>query len=415
MGSISTVKPRTGGAPATVVESADRISESYADYLSDESRYGPASADRLVFATDESHVAEVLSDASRRGTEVTLSAGRTGIVGGAVPRRGTLLSLSRMDRLLGMRRLPDGRFVLRAEPGVTIAALAERLEAKDLGIDAARLPGDEAEALQAFLADASEYFYPPDPTEAEAHLGATVATNASGARSLLYGATRAHVNGLRVCLTSGDVLDLDRGACLADGRSFVVRRSSGDTEIQIPSYTMPTTKSAAGYYALPGMDLVDLFVGSEGTLGVITEVRIALTPRPEGILSALAFFPSDDDAVAFVREARGDGSPGGSGPVSPLALEFFDSHSLDFLRERKIQEGSASSLPELPEYARAGILFEEAYVEDDLIDVYESWEAMLSAHGSSMERTWGGMDDSDLARLRALRHGGAEHHVPRSE
>ena len=406
--SISTVEPRSGGAPATVVESADRISESYADYLSDESRYGPATADRLVFATDETHVAEALADATAHGTEVTLSAGRTGIVGGAVPRRGALLSLARMSRVLGVRAISGGRFVLRVEPGVTIAKLSELLDRKELGLDSSLLPAEEREALSAFVADGRRYFYPPDPTETEAHLGATVATNASGARSFAYGATRAHVSGLRVVLASGGVLDVDRGACQADGRTFHIRHSAGTTDVRVPSYSMPTTKSAAGYYALPGMDLVDLFIGSEGTLGVVTEVRVALTPRPEGILSALAFFASDDDAVAFVCEARGDVCETAAGPVRPLALEFFDSRSLDFLRERKADEGPGSALPELPDYARAGILFEEAYDEDTLLDVYESWEALLLRHGSSMERTWGGMDESDLARLKALRHGVAE-------
>jgi D-lactate dehydrogenase (cytochrome) len=160
---------------------------------------------------------------------------------------------------------------------------------------------------------------------------------------------------------------------------------------------MPATKNAAGYYAAPMMDLVDLFVGSEGTLGVLTEVRVALSPAPEGILSAIAFFDSDEDAVSFVCDARDR--------LRPLALEFFDSMSLDFLRERKHEEGAGSEIPELPEDARSGVLFEQDYVEDDLVELYEEWEGVLSEHGSSMERTWGGMEEAELKRLKALRHG----------
>ncbi|MFH1502723.1 MAG: FAD-binding oxidoreductase [Candidatus Eisenbacteria bacterium] len=422
--SISTVSPRTGGGPATVIDSPERIAESYSDYLSDESRYGPATADRLVLALDESHVARALEDATARGGEVTLSAGRTGIVGGAVPARGTLLSLAGMDRILGIRKADD-RFVVRCEPGITIADLRERLESGDLAFDADGLDDDERAALAEFGGGGRSWLYPPDPTEGTAHLGATVATNASGARSFRYGATRRHVQGLRVVLASGDVVDVSRGDCAADGRSFEVRTPSGSFAFDVPSYDMPETKNAAGYFARPGMDLVDLFIGSEGTLGVITEVRVALTPRPEGVLSALAFFDSDDDAVAFVRAARGDagggravdGSPGADATrdagrsgstVSPLALEYFDSHSLDFLRERKAEEGAGSEMPELPVDARAAVLFEQDYVEDDLLDVYEAWEALLAGHGSSMERTWGGMEAAELARLKALRHGVAE-------
>lgn len=391
---IETVSPRGGDAPEPlVVESRERISESYGDWLTDESRYGPASADRLVSARSEAQVAGELAAAAESGVDITVSAGRTGIVGGAVPARGTLLSVAEMKDVLGIRRLSDGRLAVRVQPGLSVAELREALEGGDLAADA---PG---------------HFYPPDPTEDTAHLGATVATNASGARSYYYGATRRHVHGLRVALTTGEVLSLERGGCVAEGRSFLMPDGS---EVRLPSYAMPGTKNAAGYYAADGADLVDLFVGSEGTLGVVTEVELLLTPAPEGRLSALAFFSSDEDAIGFVMAARGDGGAESGAPagtaagVAPQALEFFDSTSFSFLRERKADEGSSSDIPELPDGAAAGVLFETAYTEDDLMDIYESWEALLSAHGSSMEDTWGGMEEGDLARLKQLRHSIAE-------
>ncbi len=398
--SISSVPPAAGGGEPVIIDSPERIRESYSDYLSDESRYGPADAERLVLAADELQVAETLDDARERDGEVTVSAGRTGIVGGAVPPRGTLLSLERMDRILGVSRSDDGRFVVRAQPGISVARLRERLESGDLGLDPAALDAESRDALEAMTSDERGFFYPPDPTEDTAHLGATVATNASGARSFRYGATRRHVAGLRVVLPCGEVVDVDRGVCRASGRRFEVRTTGGSVTFDVPSYRMPATKNAAGYFSSPGMDLVDLFVGSEGTLGVITEVRVMLTRRPEGILSALAFFDSDEDAVAFVEQARGE--------ADPLALEFFDSRSLDFLRERKAEEGQGSEIPDLPDDARAGIIFEQDYTEADLLDLYEVWEAILSAHGSSMDRTWGGLEESEIVRLKALRHGVAE-------
>jgi len=395
--SISTTAPRSAGGRASVVDSRERIVESYADYLTDESRYGPADADRLVLVSDEAQVADALRDARGSGEAVTLSAGRTGIVGGAVPMGGVLISLAQMDRLTGVERSDDGRFVLTAEPGLTIAELERRLESGELGIDPSTLDEREGAALDELRAESADWFYPPDPTEDTAHLGATVATNASGARSFRYGSTRAHVVGLRAVLPSGEALDVSRGDCRADGRRFELSDGSRGVSFDVPSYAMPATKNAAGYYASPGMDLVDLFVGSEGTLGVITEVRVVLSPRPEGILSAIAFFDSDEDAVAFVQQAREE--------LEPLALEFFDSLSLDFLRERKREEGSSSQIPDLPDDARSGVLFEQGFTEDELMDEYEAWEAALSSHGSSMERTWGGMEEAELARLKALRHG----------
>ena len=406
---IVTSPPRPDGGEPVTVESRSRIAESYGDYLSDESHLGPASADRLVFAETESHVARVLRAAADSGTEITVSAGRTGIVGGAVPRRGTLLSLERMKRILGLRRLRDGRLAVRVEPGLTLSELSEALARRELGLDVRRVDPESADALREFAASPRGFFYPPDPTETGAHIGATVATNASGARSYRYGATRRHVHGLRLCLTTGEVVAVERGQCAADGREFVLRTPTGDRPVVAPRYDVPPTKNAAGYHAADGMDLVDLVVGSEGTLGVVTEVEVVLSPAPEGVLSALSFFASDEDAVAFVTHARGD-DPAACPPdtVRPIALEFFDSRAFEFLRERKLEEGASSELPELPSGAVAGVLFEQDYDEETLPDIYEGWETVLTAHGSSMEDTWGGMDESDVARLRALRHGIAE-------
>jgi D-lactate dehydrogenase (cytochrome) len=405
---ITAVEPVRGATvPATIIDSAERIAESYADYLTDESGYGPPSADRLVLAGDEAEVSHVLVDAASRGDPVTVSAGRTGIAGGAVPLGGTLLSVSMMQRILGVRRLPDGRWALRAEPGISIADLGERIRTRDLSIDASTLLDDGTRDLEAFGADQTSWFYPPDPTEDAAHLGATVATNASGARTFRYGATRAHVNGIRVALTTGGVLAVERGAVTADGRAFTVRRLDGSAaEVVVPSYEMPATKNAAGLFAARGMDLIDLFIGSEGTLGVVTEIEIVLSPRPAGILSALAFLPTDADAIALVRHARGDlADAPRPGAVDPIALELFDSRSLDFLRTRKNDEGAASQIPELPGDAGAGVLFEQDFADEDaLMEVYEGWEELLAAHGSSMEQTWGGMEEADLEPLRALRH-----------
>ncbi len=409
---VRTVKPRGEGVPGcTIIESVERITESYADYLTDESGFGPPELDCLVFARSERQVADVLAAANERGVYVTVSAGRTGIVGGAVPAGGTLLSLAEMNGVLGVRRLPDGRFAVRVEPAVTVARLEEMLAGGDMGLDPATLPPEESDALAALKADERGYFYPPDPTEMSAHLGATVATNASGARSYYYGATRRHVHSIRVVLPCGEVIAAERGIYTAgDGRFEIKLAGGGSLDVVVPGYAMPETKNAAGYFAQPDVDLVDLFIGSEGTLGVLTEVELILSRRPAGVLSALAFFPDNESAIAFVRHARGDHVelpvPAG---VTPLALEFLDSMSFEFLRERKEAQGASSAIPELPADAAAGVLFEQEFEDEDgLMAGYEGWEELLSHHGSSMDDTWGGMEESDLARLKALRHSIAE-------
>src|SRR5262249_40104713 len=117
----------------------------------------------------------------------------------------------------------------------------------------------------------------PDPTETAASVGGTIATNASGSRSFRYGDTRKHVLRLRVVLAGGQVLEIRRGE---------------PVDFDVPPIPIPkTTKHTAGYFLRPRMDWVDLFVGSEGTLGVVTEAALQLRPQPAALLAGVVFFP----------------------------------------------------------------------------------------------------------------------------
>jgi D-lactate dehydrogenase (cytochrome) len=165
--------------------------------------------------------------------------------------------------------------------------------------------------------------YPPDPTERGCFVGGNVATNASGARTFKYGPTRNYINRLKVVLASGEVLDLRRGEVRAAHDRIRLGKS---IEVQLPDYRMPATrKNASAYFVAPEMDAVDLFIGSEGTLGVICEVEVKLLPKPEGLLSGVVFFADEGNVLALVREVRAH--------VDARAVEFFDEESLKFLRE----------------------------------------------------------------------------------
>ena len=125
--------------------------------------------------------------------------------------------------------------------------------------------GVSLDALQAAAARSGQ-FYAPDPTERTASIGGTIATNASGSRSFRYGSTRRHILGLRVALMDGRVLDVQRG---------------DKVDFDVPALPLPdTTKNTAGYPLAPGMDWIDLFTGSEGTLGIVTEAELQLLPAP---------------------------------------------------------------------------------------------------------------------------------------
>ena len=152
-----------------------------------------------------------------------------------------------------------------------------------------------------------------------------ISCNSSGALSYLHGPTRNHILGLRVALPSGDLLDLRRGRDKARGRRFALGPLAGE----FPPLRRPAVKNAAGYFIDPDMDLVDLFIGAEGTLGVVTETTLRLLPAPGAVWGLMAYLPGTAAVVGYVNHLRG--LPRG-GPAQLAALEFFDARCLEFLR-----------------------------------------------------------------------------------
>ena len=291
-----------------------------ARYATDESNtFFAEDVQAVVFPESEADVAQILREASASSTPVTVSGGGTGLTGARVATAGGLVATMELMR--------------HAEPRagfVPVNATHDGI-AYTVGLDAAAgrawcPPAITLDALEALLAP--DLLFPPAPTERSAMIAGAVAANASGARSFMHGATRAWIEALEVVLPTGDTLHIARGDVLADGRTLRFTSREGTRyEVQAPSYTMPaTSKNAAGLYAADGMDLVDLFVGSEGLLGVITAVLVRLTPRPT-LYSDTAFFASEEQAIACaerLREAAGEGLP-------LLSLEFYDAGALRFM------------------------------------------------------------------------------------
>jgi D-lactate dehydrogenase (cytochrome) len=245
--------------------------------------------------------------------------------------------------------------------------------------------------------------YPPDPTERSCYLGATVATNSSGARTFKYGSTRSYIRRLQIALTTGDVLNLARGEIFADAREGRLRIPLGDgrsIEAQLPAYRMPQTrKHAAGYYVAPGMDAIDLFIGSEGTLGVVCEIEAALLPKPEGVLGGVVFFRAEEKLLAFVRAARAASldtrAENRRGALDARALEFFDAEALNFLREK---------FPLIPADTQGAIFFEQETTDETEEDLLNAWLALLERHEAALDASWFATNERDGARLREFRH-----------
>jgi FAD/FMN-containing dehydrogenase len=280
----------------------------------------------LIAPASEAELLEIIA----AGVPLTIVGARTGLTGGSVPQGGWAVSLEKFQRL----EICPGRAIVGA--GVSL------------------------DALQAAASHTGQ-FYAPDPTERTASIGGTIATNASGSRSFRYGSTRRHVLGLRVALMDGRVLDIHKG----DKIDFAV-----------PALLLPdTTKNTAGYQLTPGMDWIDLFTGSEGTLGIVTQAELQLLPAPADVLAGVVFFGTDDatlNAVDAWRDLEG-----------LRMIEYFDARSLAFLRQR---------FEETPANAGAALLIEQENGDVDF------WADRAPA-GS-----WFAVSDQDRERFRRFRH-----------
>jgi len=297
-------------------------------FLDDAAHYPGGHASAVYLPGSEADVAAVLRDATR----VTVSAAQSSLTGGATPQGGVVLSLSRMKRILGW-----GEGTVRVEAGVVLSELDAELRRRDL-------------------------YYPPIPTYDGATVGGTVATNAAGAATFKYGSTRDWVEAITIVLADGDVLELRRGQCVADasGRFELAVTSGRRIVVPMPSYRMPdVAKRSAGYHAAPGMDLVDLFIGSEGTLGVVTEIELRLLRSRPGWFCGLVPVASDDRALSLMAALRAASKETwrtkDAHGIDVAAVEYLDRRCLELLREDRFdaQLGFA-----WPEDADAALIFQ---------------------------------------------------------
>jgi D-lactate dehydrogenase (cytochrome) len=300
-------------------------------YLEDASGAPAGTAAGLVRVADEAQAADLLRQA--RGSSFLFQAARSSLTGGAIPRGELIVSIERMNTIGAIER--GGRVTVQ--------------------------PGVRLDALQAHLAERGLY-YPPVPTHQEAMIGGTVATNAGGAASFKYGVTRDWVQGLRVLLANGDLLQLERGEELVrPGDTFEIRLTDGSiARVPVPEHRLPPLKKiSAGYHASDPLDLVDLFIGSEGTLGLIVGVTLQLVPLPAGVVTGLALLDDPRRALELAsalreaaREARRRLDPAGPDVRS---IEWFDEHCLRML----VASGDDRRLRiEVPAVSRAALLFE---------------------------------------------------------
>jgi len=278
----------------------------------------------VVLAKNTEHVSKTLAFANRHGIPVTARGAGYGYVGGCVPvRKGIALSLAGMTQI---KEINVADSVAVVEPGVITGHLQQAVREKGL-------------------------FYPPDPASLkDCSIGGNIATNAGGPRCLKYGVTRTYVLGLEVVLADGKVL-----RCGAR-----------------------THKNKTGF------DLVGLFVGSEGLLGVVTEATLRLLPMPPARATVAASFSSFRQAAEAVQRIFGAG-------YLPSALEIADPFTLKSAQEylgREIAPG-AKSLVLLDLDGQPASVKGEARALAKLLGGLKALSIMTASGEEACEKLWG--------------------------
>ena len=303
---------------ATAPPRIERDPDVLESFLGDAAHFPGGFASGICTPRSESEVAALVREAA---TVLPIGA-QSSLTGGATPRGEVLLSTSRLNRILA-----SGDDWIRVEAGVTLVDL-------DLA-----------------LAKIGKH-YPPVPTFTGAFIGGVVATNAAGAATFKYGTTREGVRALTMVLATGDVLDIERGKTFAHAGGYfeIVLTDDDIVRVPVPRYRMPDVpKVSAGYFAAPGMDLIDLFIGSEGTLGVITEVTLRVLPARPAMCLALVPFDDRAAALALVTRLRGAARETWRGRdphgMDVSAIEHMDARCLALLREDGADRANGVSLP----------------------------------------------------------------------
>jgi len=332
--------------PAFHIVTDDAVLEAYGH---DAITTGKAAA--LARPRSIGEAAEILAWCDRHGVGITFCGSRTSLTGSSVAHGGLLMSTEHFPAQWRVYPDPDmpGRWLVDAGPAIILGDLQDQLAAQG-------------------------YFYPPDPTSRrDVMLGATVATNASGEDSYKYGATRRWVRGLSYLR--------------ADGRQIHAKRA--------PHATGNGVKNACGY---PFRDNdVDLLIGSEGTLGLITGLTLEVLPAVPRYFALLYFLPSEADALDQVAVLAG-------ADRDLRCLEYMDAAAVAILAERGVH---------VPAGAGAALYIKQEYGEGGEDRAMAAWcdylESCLSGLNCSsfMEHVHFAGDDHGREELRRWRH-----HIP---
>ncbi|MCX7909046.1 MAG: FAD-binding oxidoreductase [Ignavibacteria bacterium] len=344
------------------------------NYLTDSSNL-KGYCEKVFIPENIDEIVECIKYCYENNIPYTISGGGTGLVGGRVPFEGVLISTEKLNRILDFNS-NDGTVLVEA--------------------------GVVRKDLDDYLANLG-YFLPPNPTETNSFVGGNIACNSSGARTFKYGTTRDYVLELDVVLPSGELVGFQRNDYnIVTNSKYHLELSSGKIiEFDIPKLPyVNTTKNTAGYYLHKGMHLLDIFIGSEGTLGTIVRAKLKVLPLPQKVVGLIIFFDNLENSLSFITETRrlsknSFDATNGENLISARLIEFFDYNSLSLLFE---------DFPQIPKNSSCAVWVEQEYSPDEEFKILDAWMEHISQFTTLAEQTWIAIHEVEHRRFAEFRH-----------
>ncbi len=379
------------------------------DYLKDESRIS-GKAETISFPENEAQVQAIVKILLKQKTPITVQGSRTGITGGAVPVCGHILNLSKMTKVTGLELDLDGKFSIRVQPGISLSELNEQLFSCRFDSD-----GWDKKALKALdvFKKAGRFFWPPDPSERSASIGGIAANNSRGICSFHYGPTRLHIKSIRVVDTNGEIHSIEQGQYVF---SQGVCPLPGGKVIQLDTALLQR-QSEENFK--DSHDLMDLYLGSEGMLGVITELTLSLRPLPKEQWGIVFFFEHQYRALDFIqrihpvqkrqKRPKGKKEQRTGSDTDIVAIEVMDQTTLECIQDYKKVNTKVKELPDLDNSLTTAV-----YVEihgNSTKQVEELSEMLLETAvqcDCDPDNTWAFCGEIEIQRPHIFRHAAAE-------
>lgn len=377
------------------------IEDKYSDYLMDASLF-KGRAESLVFCQSSNDIKQIIDICYQNNTNMTIQGALTGICGGAVPNDGCIINISEMNKILGTTYDENSStYGLIVEPGVLLKDIDNALVSKRMKTE--NWPEEYTQIYEKFKKSKAKFF-PPDPTENLASIGGMVACDASGACSFRYGSTRHYINSIKVVTIVGGVateLYIKRGVYTY---TDIHKLFDCDMELPIWKSHQNSLKDVAGLYYEEDMDLIDLFIGSEGLLGVISEIELKLIDAPDIKMGIMLFLENTNNLDELMNWLR-QNNISDNIIEKPCAIEYFDKNTFSMLNEFRTLKTEISQLPIISEFYQGGLYLEFHLHDESILDnLMAQLFDKLESFGINEEEQWFAIEASDFEKLKKFRH-----------